>query len=185
MIRVHQGATMMLRAKVGLVGWCCLALMACKGGEAPEQQPAPAQPVAAPAAAAPAAPAVAPEPAKAPEVPVAEICTQTVTAAKANDEAKLAALVAGGLEQLAADGIKEPLIKHLAGSACGQDKVDGDKAIVALTQGQGKKAKTQEAPFIKTAEGGWKLDAASYLSKYPMKAVKAKNAGKKPKGKKK
>ena len=167
---------MKLHTLVGLLS-LSLGLAACeKEGEQPVEQPA--TPGATAEAPKPGAPAEAPKPA---EPTVTEICNQLTAAAKANDDAKLSSLASG---DLAAEGVKEHIVTGLAGGSCGEGKVEGDKATVPLTQGEGKTATTKELPFIK-ADGGWKLDAAAYTSKYPAEGAKGKKAkGGKAKGKK-
>jgi len=156
----------------------CMGLAACEEKQ-PEAQPG----AEAPAVAQPTEPKAVEAP-KAPEVAPGEICKEVTAAAKGNDEAKLTSLVAGGAEVLAGEGVKDALVGALGGATCGEAKIEGDKAIVPLTTGAGKKAKAVDGPFIKGADG-WKFDCADWLAKNPVKAAKGKKAkaGKK-KGKK-
>ncbi len=155
----------------------CLGLVACEGGE--EEAPAAEAPK--PAEQPAAAPAEPPKPEPMPQ----QACAELAAAAKANDEAKINSLLAaGGAEILAGEGVKDAVMATWSTATCGEAKIEGDKATVAIMSGpEGKDAK--EAPFVK-AEGAWKFDLAAYLAKYPVDMGKGKKGkkGKKAKGKK-
>ncbi len=178
---------MKLRILVGLLSMSMLGLWACedsgekeaeKAKEQQAQEAAKAQAEQKAAEQKPAEPAAeAPKP---PEVPPKQICDEAVAAAKAKDEAKLVGYVSGDFGSV--EGAKEELTKFLAPAACGEPKVDGEKGMVPLTVGAGKKAKKQELPVVKAADG-WKIDGQAFLEKHPLKKVKAKKGGKTKKGK--
>lgn len=163
---------MKLRTIVGMLSLSLTGLWGCEeSAEQPAEQPAEEGQAAAPEA------QPAPEE-TAPELTPQEVCTQAVEAAKADDEAKLTALVSGDLTQGTA---KSHLVAGLSGGTCGEGKVDGEKATVPVTAGAGKKATTKEVPLVK-AEDGWKIDLAAYQAAYPEKAKRGKK-GKRAKGK--
>jgi hypothetical protein len=157
---------MKLWVMVGTLSVSLLGLAACEENSGEPAKPEEVKPV---EAAKPAE--AAPEAAKPPEVPPKQVCDEAVAAAKAKDEAKVLAHVAG---ELAADA-KPALLAFLTGAKCGEPKVDGEKAVAPLTVGTGKKAKTRELPMIKSADG-WKIDGAVWLEKNPLKKAKTKKA---------
>ncbi len=166
---------MKVRIFSGVLALSTMGLLACQGqqADAPDADKAKAEGAAAQPAAEEAPPvAEAPKP---PEVSPREICEDAVVAAKAGDFDKLATLA----NDLSAEGAKEHLKFLLERGVCGEEKVADDKAQVAIAMGVGKKAKTIELPLISGAEG-WKIDAAAFFAKNPMKKGKK---GKKGKGK--
>jgi hypothetical protein len=177
---------MKLRILVGLLSVSMLGLWACEDSaekeaeKAKEQQAAEAAKAAEQKAAEPKPAEPAAEPPKPPEVPPKQVCDEAVAAAKAKDEGKLVAHVSGDFG--AVEGAKEELTKFLAPAACGDAKIEGEKGMVPLTIGAGKKAKKQELPVVKAADG-WKIDGQAFLEKHPLKKVKAKKGGKAKKGK--
>lgn len=132
-----------------------------------------------PVEAAPApAPAPAPEPAKPAMPSVAEVCGKMIDAAKAKDEG---AFTSNTLN-MPADmdpAAKEALVAAWAGASCGDAKEEGEKGNAMVTMDK----QQRDVPYVKAADG-WKMDAAAYLSKYPMKKSKLKAKAKKAKTKK-
>jgi len=177
---------MKLRILVGLLSMSMLGLWACEDSaekeaeKAKEQQAQEAAKAAEQKAAEPKPAEPAAEAPKAPEVPPKTVCEEAVTAAKAKDGAKLVTYVSGDFG--AVEGAKEELEKFLAPAACGEAKVAADKGMVPLTIGAGKKAKKQDLPVVKAADG-WKIDGQAFLEKHPVKKVKAKKGAKAKKGK--
>jgi hypothetical protein len=144
------------------------------GGLACEQEQQPAETPTEPTAAA------APAPAAAPVVPgPAETCTALTAALTANETDKALGLINAG-ETFADEAVKAAVLAALKPCTCGEAVIDGEKATVKATCGEAE----VELPFVKGTDG-WKLDAASYVTKYPPKmSKKAKKAALKKAGKK-
>jgi hypothetical protein len=164
----------------GYLSLCAIALAGCEStegeagaeGEQPAAAPAGEQPAAGAEGAAPAAAPAAPE-----VVPPAAQCGKLLEGIKAKSAEQVHA-VSMDVDMLTPETI-EMLAGELGEATCGEEKVDGDKATVAVTAG----AETRDIPFTRV-ENAWKFDAKAYAEKYPPGKGKKGKKGKKEKAKK-
>jgi hypothetical protein len=168
-------------SRVGLVlSLSAFAFVGCESAEgepgAEGEQPAAGAPAA--GTDKPAEPA-APAPAPTETASAATQCGKLLEAIKAkNVEGILALSTDGSAEAITAESVEMIAAEMGDAAACGEEKLDGEKATVAVTAAEG----ARDIPFAKVGTD-WKFDTKTYAEKYPPKKGKGKK-GKKEKAKK-